>query len=173
MTMRLTLGIDPGMTGCIAALADGEPEQFIDMPFVVRSNGKKRLDPYALARTLRKLLGQHPGAHVSAVIEVVGSAPMEGRKQGGTSMFGFGQSDGQVRGVIACLGIPVTEVYPITWKNYFGLLKTEKDMARLLAIRRFPSVAHDLKRKKDSGRADAALLALWHENHEMQGARAA
>lgn len=173
MTLRLTLGCDPGLSGCIAVLADGHPFRLIDMPFVTLKNGKHRLDPYELSMCLRTAIMIHPGAHVSAVVEVVGSAPMEGRKQGGSSMFGFGQSDGMVRGILGCLRIPVTEVHPITWKNHYGLLKTEKDVARLLAIRRFPSIAHDLKRKKDGGRADALLLALWHENTDQLGRAAA
>lgn len=42
-----------------------------------------------------------------------------------------------------------------------------------LAIRRFPSAEPMLRRKKDGGRADAALLALYHENTQLQGRAAA
>ena len=35
-----------------------------------------------------------------------------------------------------------------------------------------PSVETMLKRKKDSGRADALLIALWHDNAQMGRAAA-
>ena len=54
-----------------------------------------------------------------------------------------------------------------------GLIGTDKDAARLLAIKRFPSAEPQLRRKKDSGRADALLLALWHENTRVHGRAAA
>lgn len=38
---------------------------------------------------------------------------------------------------------------------------------RLVRPRRFPTVADDLQRKKDSGRADALLIALWYESVDL------
>ena len=168
MTLRLTLGCDPGQSGCVAALADGEPAGFIDMPTMPRKAGGHEINAAALAAKIRGVLMQHPGAHVLAVVEQVSAMP----GQGVSSMFRFGQSDGVLRGVLGALGIAYIEANPVRWKNHYGLRGQEKDAARTLAIRRFPSVAGELARKKDQGRADAILMALWAESTE-QAARAA
>jgi len=65
------------------------------------------------------------------------------------------------------LGIPLDLVAPATWKRHFHLLGTAKDAARVLALARFPSAGRSLSRKKDSGRADALLIALWFENTHL------
>jgi hypothetical protein len=168
MTLRLTLGCDPGQTGCVALLADGEPAGFIDMPTMPRAAGGHEVNAAVLAAKIRGALQAHAGAAVLGVCEQVGSMP----RQGLASTFRFGQSDGILRGVLGALGIGYITVAPVKWKNYYGLRGQEKDAARSLAIRRFPSVAAELARKKDCGRADALLLALWAEATE-QAARAA
>ena len=168
MTFRLTLGVDPGQTGCIAALADGVPAGFIDMPTLSRRAGGQQVDAAMLAGDLRLLLAQHPGAHVLAVLEQVSAMP----GQGGTSMFRFGQSDGIARGVLGALRIGVLEVSPSTWKRALGLIGVPKDAARTLMVQRFPDVADRLRRKKDVGRADALCLALWAEQTGQIGAAA-
>ncbi len=96
----------------------------------------------------------------------------ERRTMGAQSMFNFGDGFGQVKAAFRVLGVPTFLVEAQSWKRSMGLIGTEKDAARLLAIRRFPSAADLLKRKKDGGRGDALLIALWHENTQM-GARAA
>lgn len=174
MTLRLTFGIDPGKTGAIVTLIDGEPGPMLDMP--VRPLGEKtEVDAVVVAMFLRQQIAAHAGAYVSACMERVSAAPMnkEGRKQGTSSMFAFGDSSGAIRGVLETMRIQYTRPIPAVWKRHFALIGTEKDAARTLAVRRFPAAAKELQRKKDSGRADALLLALWHESNEMRGARAA
>lgn len=162
MTLRLIIGCDPGQSGCLAMLADGEPAGFIDMPTMPRQAGGFEVNAASLAAQIRGVMHKHTGADILAVVEQVG--PMPG--QGLASTFRFGQSDGILRGVIATLGIGYITVHPVKWKGHFGLKGQEKDAARSLAIRRFPSVAEQLARKKDCGRADALLLALWAANTE-------
>lgn len=166
MTMRLVLGIDPGQTGCIAILADGMAGGFIDMPLIARKAGGHQIDPYTLAARVRQAFSRHEGAYMLAVCEQVSAMP----KQGGSSMFRFGQSDGIARGVIGALGIPMIEVHPSVWKKQQGLIGSEKDVARSVAIQRFPDVADHMQRKKDIGRADALLIALWAWQTEQVGA---
>jgi hypothetical protein len=168
VTLRLTLGCDPGQTGCIALLADGEPAGFIDMPTMPRAAGGREIVASVLASRLREALRAHPGAAVLAVCEQVSSMP----KQGLASTFRFGQSDGILRGVLGALGIGFMQVPAQTWKRHFRLTGQPKDAARALAIRRFPSAADQLARKKDGGRGDALLIALWAETTE-QAARLA
>lgn len=173
--MHITFGIDPGQTGAICTLIDGEPGPFLDMPTRPFGAHKREVDATVVAMFLRQQISANAGAYVSACLERVSAAPMSGdkRRQGTSSMFSFGDSSGVIRGVLETMRIPYARPMPVQWKRHYGLLGTEKDDARLLAIKRFPAAAQWLQRKKDSGRADALLLALWHENTQTTGARAA
>lgn len=162
MASRLTFGIDPGLTGAVATLIDGEPGPILDMP-TLDVGGWGEVDSRAVVIFIREVRDLHPGAEVSACIEKVGARPGDG----GTSAFRFGQTAGKLQAVLEVLGIPATRVVPAVWKRRFGLLKQDKDAARLLAIARFPSAAGELTRKKDNGRTDALLIALWHENTQL------
>ena len=64
-----------------------------------------------------------------------------------------------VRGVVASLAIPTHMVTPGRWKKHFRL-DADKEKARALAIRLWPSSEH-FERKKDHGRAEAALIARF------------
>lgn len=168
MTLRLTFGIDPGLSGAVATLVDGEPGPILDMP--TRKIGDwNEVAAEPLAQFIRIQREMHAGAWFSACIEKVGARPGDG----GTSAFRFGDSYGVVRGVLESLGIEYTRAIPAVWKRRYGLIGQDKDEGRLLAIRRFPTMAEPLKRKKDNGRADALLIALWHESTAMRGANAA
>lgn len=155
--LRLTLGIDPGTSGAIVVLADGEPVKMLDMPANDRLDIGREVNPVALAAQLRGIVMQYPGAHVMAALELVGSRPMEGSR----SVFRFGEGYGVVKGVLGALGIGWVDVRPQAWKKHHGLIGTAKDAARIYAMQRFPRVALSLKRKRDGGRADALLIALW------------
>lgn len=168
MTLRLTFGIDPGVSGAIATLLDGEPGPILDMPARMVGDWNE-VDAERLAAWIRSIRAQHPGAYVSACTEKVGARPTDGS----TSAFRFGESSGRVKGVLEALAIPYTRAIPAVWKRHFDLLKKDKDDARLLAIKLFPRAAPDLTRKKDNGRADALLVARWHESTQSMGMRAA
>lgn len=164
MTLRLTFSIDPGISGAIITLIDGEPGPMMDMPkYMIKD--KSEVDAHALAAFIRTQREQNRGAYVSACIERVRAMPTEGRKQGGQTMMQFGDNYGKAKAVLEVLDIPYTRAEPASWKRYFGLLGQDKDAARLLAIKRFPSAADRLKRKKDGGRSDALLIGLYHETH--------
>lgn len=168
MTLRVTFGIDPGLSGAVATLIDGEPGPVLDMP-VVQVGDWREVDAATLAAWIRGVRAQHPGADFSACVEKVSARPGDG----GTSAFRFGEGYGQIKAVLGVLGIPYSRAIPAVWKRHMGLLGTEKDAARQLALVRFPDAAHLLQRKKDNGRADALLIALWHESTQMQGRAAA
>ena len=142
--------IDPGITGAIAVLETGAV-YFYDMPVLTARNGKSRVDAQALGRIL-------DGCDEVAIEEV---SAMPG--QGLSSTFGFGYSAGVCAGVCGALEIPVRMVRPQKWKATFGLIGSDKDFSRSLAIQRFPELADSLKRKKDGGKADALWMLLWLE----------
>ena len=74
-----------------------------------------------------------------------------------------------VRGVIAASGVPLHLVSPAKWKRHFGL-DADKEKARALALRLWPTRADLFGRKKDHGRAEAALLARYFAE-TREGAR--
>ena len=163
MTFRVTIGIDPGATGALAVLADGRCTAMHDMPVMPRGAGGQQINATSLAAILRYILQQHQGAFPIAVLEAVSAMP----GNGGSSMFRFGESYGVVRGVLGALDIGIVPANPAVWKKHMHLSGKEKDVARTVAIERFPNVADRLTRKKDIGRADALLIALWAELTEQ------
>ena len=90
-----------------------------------------------------------------AVVEIVHAMP----KQGVSSSFNFGVSYGIALGIVGALKIPSFHVSPGKWKKYFGL-SADKEEARKLAIDKWPGCLH-FRHKKDHGRAEAALIALY------------
>lgn len=147
---RFTIGIDPGLSGAIALLRNGEYAEVWDMPTMGRGSGnKQQVNSAEVARILREC----PPCH--AFMELVGAMP----GQGVSSMFNFGKAAGAAMGALAALQFPVVEVTPQRWKKEFSLIGKEKDMARTAAQQLMPLAP--LSRKKDCGRADALLLALY------------
>lgn len=166
--LRVTFGVDPGLSGAVATLLDGEPGPMLDMP-TVQVGDWREVDAAELAQWIRSIRAQHHGAVFSACVEKVSARPGDG----GTSAFRFGEGYGQIKAVLGVLSLDYSRAIPAVWKRHMGLIGTEKDAARLLAIRRFPSAEPMLRRKKDGGRADALLIALWHENTQLHGRAAA
>ena len=148
MTNTLTLGIDPGKTGALAFLYSDRTIFIEDMPVV-----GKEINGAELANMLREFTPQH------VYIETVNSFGM-----GRQSAFNFGQGVGVIKGVLGALAIPYSGITPAKWKKEFSLNR-DKDASRLAAIRLFPDSAGKFTRKKDDGRAEAALIALWGRRH--------
>src|SRR6185295_14908392 len=96
------------------------------------------------------------------VIERVNAFP----KQGVSSSFRFGMGLGIIHGVVAALGFRMVEVAPTVWKRHFKL-GPDKEDARALALKRLPAAAVNLSRKKDAGRAEALLMALWWQEQKL------
>jgi len=136
--------IDPGMKGAIALLYDDNTLYIEDMP---------TLDKEVNAAAVSGIFVEFPPDHV--YLEFV-----NGWNMGASSAFNFGQGMGVLKGVIATLEIPYTMVPPAQWKKHYHLSR-DKDASRAAATRLFPKNAELFKRKKDDGRAEAALLALY------------
>jgi crossover junction endodeoxyribonuclease RuvC len=94
------------------------------------------------------------------IVEKVNSMP----GQGVASTFKFGQSYGALLGVFGALKLRIVHVTPAKWKRSMGL-SSDKEMARAMAIDTWPSSCNLFKRKKDHGRAEACLLALWGQEN--------
>jgi len=154
----MIIGIDPGLTGAVAAIEGEDFVSVYDMPVVEKTHGKgKIVNAYLLSDILLELRQAY--GHPTVVVEQVAAMP----GQGVTSMFGFGHSAGVIDGVLGALGFRQVKVLPRAWKRSVGLIKREKDASRTKAIELFPEARNYLTRKKDSGRADAILIAQWGE----------
>jgi crossover junction endodeoxyribonuclease RuvC len=150
----IIFGIDPGQTGAIAVLHDGEVKQVIDMPTTARLHGKgQQVDAYTLTSELLAAASGHNQR--LAIIEAVSAMP----GQGVSSTFRFGEALGVVLGVLGALQIPVSWASPVRWKKAAGLYGKDKDAARTLALQLHPEAGDMLTRKKDIGRADAICIA--------------
>jgi hypothetical protein len=93
-----------------------------------------------------------------AAPEKVGARP----GQGVVSRFTFGQNLGMWQGILSPLLIPYRMPTPQQWRK--GLVdgragSTPKEQSPVTARRPFPDAP--LARKKDVGRAEALLLAVW------------
>lgn len=152
MSAIYRIGIDPGCSGAVVVLKDGEPWAWSPMPTMIVGKAT-RVNGASLAGLLNSLnvIGD---AH--AFIEAVGAMP----GQGVSSMFTFGHAAGVVDGVVQALGIPCTRVTPQAWKKRAGLIGTDKDAARTRAIQLWPRWAELHKKAKGQALADAALIAL-------------
>ena len=80
--------------------------------------------------------------------------------EGAVGAFAFGRSRGVVEGVLAAAGARSQFLTPAFWKRAVGFPPgRDKDASRAAAIQRWPARAELFARKKDDGRAEAALIA--------------
>jgi hypothetical protein len=170
--MCIVLGIDIGLTGCVARVGDGLPPALVDIPTVPdgeprpgRGNSvfqPKRIHGRQLLEVLRQLV---PAGHVAlAVIEDVRARPMHNDKVQFNSFHSQNSlvlSRGVIQAVLDIAGIKTEAVQPQTWKKLFGLNLADKadslDKARTL----YPTLATDLRLAKHHNRAEAVLIAHW------------
>lgn len=139
------IGVDPGLTGAVAAIWDdgfAKIRDFSDMSALV---------------WLRQIdLFREP---CFAYVEKVHLMKGQGISSGGKFMKATGRAIGWLE---AC-GIPYEEITPVKWQKlvFDSGTKTGDNKADSLAMARklFPSMLDRLKRKKDHNRADALLIA--------------
>lgn len=152
----IILGIDPGLKCGLAVI--GGSQAIVDDAPVIKDGKRSSINGAALADLIDSWNID------AAVIERVHSMP----KQGVASSFTFGRAFGTVEGVIEALKIPTTYVTPQSWKKFYGI-SSDKEAARARAIQLFPALASSLKRKKDVDRAEALLIANYHQQATIDG----
>lgn len=140
------VGIDPGLRGAIAVLVGPRIGEIRDMPLV-----DGRVDIDALGRWLSSIAPSI--AH--ATIERAQAFPLEGR----STCFNSGVVYGSLRTMLVMCKIPHLVAEPAKWKKHFHLDR-DKERSRALAIQLWPGTGH-FERKKDHGRAEAALIARY------------
>jgi crossover junction endodeoxyribonuclease RuvC len=152
--MRI-LGIDPGVSGGLAVveIADGAAPalvECIDIP-VAGTGAKERVD----AAGIRNFIDRHQP--IRALIERAQAMP----KQGASSGFKYGRAVGAIEATVALCSIPMEIIEPSAWKRFWKLPGKDKESGRQKALQLFPAAHAALARKKDHGRGEAALIALF------------
>lgn len=152
------IGIDPGLDGAIAIFDPDHNDKLTmhDMPTlaITRGKSKKReIDAHAL-RTIFAHAGE-PG-HRRVIIEQSGPMSRDGVMQAWKTGSGWGI----VYGVVVGVGLPIQIVTVQRWKKAMSAT-ADKDLSRKLAMSAFPDYTNQFSRKKDDGRAEAALIALY------------
>jgi crossover junction endodeoxyribonuclease RuvC len=148
------VGIDPGLYGAVAVLPDAE---IFDTPIAEVRDGSRRRNkhlPREMFLLLERVHRQEP--ITCAALENVHSWP----GMGVVPAFGLGHALGLWEMALAALAIPYELIRPQDWKKAMmqGMGK-EKGAARVRAQQIFPSVAGQLSRVRDDGRAEALLMA--------------
>src|SRR6266700_4929224 len=165
----LICGIDPGLDGALAFIDSASLRivAMIGMPTLTlgKSKGTKReISARSLVVEIERELDQPMPLSVDQVfIERVASSP----QMGVTSAFQFGRGYGIIEGVLAALEWPVEYVSPRVWKTALHV-PAQKDDARARACQLLPRDAElwtprrkVMDQKQASGRAEAALIALY------------
>ena len=167
---RTILGLDPGLSGALAYLTGDEIEIF-DIPTytVKRGSRKKRAtDPADAPKNIPlhkreldidavvRIINSRAESTSLAIIERVNAMP----EQGVSSVFQFGRTAGILEGIVASNFIVREYVVPRVWRAKVGV-RGGKDGSRSRASELFPASAALWARKKDDGRAESALIALY------------
>ena len=162
----IIIGIDPGISGAICFLKNGNILDVIDMPTMTDGKkNKKQVNGSQIYNEIKSLINENGKDNLKVVVEQVSAMP----GQGVTSMFNFGQSFGILKGICAAMQLPIYFVRPAKWKKYFNLINAEKDASRTSAIEIFPYYTSNLSKKKDSNKADAILIAsFFHETYKIE-----
>ena len=149
--MKTILGIDNGLKGALA-FYNGDELMIYDMP-TLEVKERNVLDMQAVARIIKN----DPPWHV--FIEKLTPLP----KVSGVGSFSMGHSEGFLLGLLTGFNLPYTLVRPNDWKKQMGC-SADKNAARLRASQLLPQFSHNWQRKKDDGRAEAALISLYGYN---------
>ena len=149
--MKLFIGIDPGLSGAIAALSRaGDIFKIWDMPSV-KIGRSGQVDVYQLSVILAGF------KNAKVLVEQQQSMP----KAGVQSSFNHGRNTGQLLATLDLSRLPWSEVRANIWKKKMGVTNDKKS-ALALARRLWPAFEgrHD--------RAEALLLAEYLRRSEVR-----
>lgn len=151
------LGIDPGLSGAVAILDDGQLVEIVDIEAT-----ESRINCAHLASLIHKHQPEF------AICELVSSRP----GQGVTSTFTFGHALGSITGVLAALGVPYLLIRPQSWQGHFGIQSSSKDKGihkqeiADIAQSLYPAASlYGPRGGLRDGRSDALLLAHYGHLH--------
>lgn len=154
----ITIGVDPGVTGAIAAVRDGHQLIYLaDMPTKEEPSKTRKSRSVCGAgvnKIIREIIGLCPGEAFECIVEQT----YGGIGSGVIAAYSMGYSRGVVEGVIGARGMPLTNVRPAVWKKAVGMT-SDKTQSRHMMLEKFPGA--DIKLAKHHDRAEAIALALY------------
>lgn len=156
--MQTVIGIDPGVNGGIAWIADGKacvekmPDTLEDLwDLICDIVSGKGGGPEARLNTA--VLG------CRAYIEQVSSSP----QMGVVSAFSFGRGYGNLEMALTAAGVPFERVRPQVWQKSLGCLtKGDKNVTKRKAQEIFPGI------KVTHATADSLLIAAYGTKQHQQ-----
>jgi len=156
----IILGIDPGLTGAIAALDhNGQFLGVADIPTCMIDGAdnatiKREVDVRALWALMRKMI---PGGE-SVICAMEHISSLGSAVKGDQAKASLAATKASIAAVLTLQRLPIHRVTPQKWKRFYGL---DSDKDRCLEVARqlypFPAFA----RKKDHNRAESVLIARW------------
>lgn len=155
----IVLGIDPGVSGAVAAVDPRGTCLVDDLPTVeVPGNGRttRKLCGRGLATLLRRFVPA--GETCLVVLEDVHVMP--GGVSGSSANTSLMHSKGVIEGVLGVLRMDCHLVSSQTWKRFYGV-GSDKDASLATARTLYPGAQQQLRLKKFHNRAEAILLAHW------------
>lgn len=169
----ITIGIDPGITGAIAALSPSGLVWVIDMPVRTKpGSGKIRneVDPRSLQASLRKLVPE--GVPGVVVMESLNAFMGSGEQRQGSmaSQASLAATKAVICTVCELTGLDIRFVSPRIWQRFFGIANRESESTKKQSLR----IARQLYGRefcpleKHDGRADALLIARWALRHLVE-----
>jgi crossover junction endodeoxyribonuclease RuvC len=168
--MARFLGIDPGSVSPSGAVYQalngtvgmnkGNVIAVFDVPMIDEEN-KRRINVLGLVDLIQSYGVTHCTIELVNAMPSIPDAFGNRRGMGATSAFKFGAAFGDLRTTVRLCGFEPRFVVPRVWKKFYGLIGSDKEQSRMLAIELFPQIAGDLQRKKDEGRAESCLIARY------------
>jgi crossover junction endodeoxyribonuclease RuvC len=158
MNKKISIGIDPGLNGAVAAIDEGFNVLALEDTPTVRAKGKILYNITAMCALLRRLalLGDP-----FVVLEQAQGMP----GQGVSSTFSTGYGFGIWSGILGALELPYRSVRPSAWTREVlaGSPGEGKERSIGFVMRMFPGaeLVPPGCRKPRDGRADALCLAYW------------
>jgi crossover junction endodeoxyribonuclease RuvC len=165
----VAVGIDPGLTGGVAALGvqGGDREIVCTFAMPTRSLGgdKREVNARVLFDMLVRLRGDPGDPEPLVAIEKVGAMRKEGVVQGVTSAFTFGAGYGKVLAVLEILGWPKIDPTPQMWQKLVLKGRTPgKEASVAYCQSRYPDASllpTERSKVPNHGLADALCLAEY------------
>mgnify|MGYP001282912585 CR=1 FL=1 len=149
--MKHYCGIDPGFSGAICIL-DAKKRIILleDMP-ILKVGQKDELNEPQIKKYLSEC------SDLSVLIEKAQTMPGQGISSSGRYMASYGL----IRGICVGMSLQYSLIHPKTWKK---LMMNDMPKEKEASIQKVGQLYPDLvlTRKKDHGKSDALLIALYH-----------
>lgn len=151
--MATIIGIDPGKNGALSFIDPiAHTIHIYDTPWENIGQSGKRWE--VRGEKIADWVFEHDATH--GIIEDVWSMTGDGN----VGAFSFGCAFGIALGCLRGIGVKVHRVTPQVWKKNMRC-PADKEGAKARAEKLIPAIAPTIKRVKDDGRAEAALLGLY------------